>query len=403
MRVVSKVGSAIAVTVAALVVMGGFAAASPPPANSPWLETNYNAADSRANLAEATLTKSTIGGVALRRNVTAAGNPDSACEGFEGVVAPILSGGFAYGVFNGYLHKVNAGSGVVSWRVAPDTSFSTTYRSIVISGSLVIVAGQGCDSVSDPNGFIAAFQISNGAPAWSTGGGPLISMVSSRGYLLTVGESVGSGFNVRTLNAATGADVWSATGDPCTVPNAVVVGGLAIYSFCDFNDVQSLRGVALANGAPVWTKLGGWEPVAGDKSASSGTHVYAAKTSAGTVYDLNPATGATRTRIPGAKLILAVDGARVYATCGSVAGQVCGYSLSTGVQQWNVKTGSVVALGAFAGGVLYLSNGKALNASSGATIRSIWSGGAHSLLVGDGRIGAVVNAQKLSIYGLAGG
>jgi hypothetical protein len=37
----------------------------------------------------------------------------------------MLSGGLAYGVFNGYLHKVNAGTGAVAWRIAPDDTFTT--------------------------------------------------------------------------------------------------------------------------------------------------------------------------------------------------------------------------------------------------------------------------------------
>ena len=405
MRICSKV--AIVLTAAALTVatLPGVAAAAPPPANSPWIESNYNAANSRANLAETTLTTGTIRGVALRRSVTAAANPDAACEGFEGVVTPMLSGGFAYGVFNGYLQKVNAGTGAVAWRIAPDDTFTTNFRSIAVSGDLVLLSGVTCDSVSDPNGFIAAYRVSNGTRVWintTPPVSPLFTMVTVSGKAVLTGGTLGSGAAIAVVSAATGAVAWSKNTDACTVRvQAVVVGGLVIYNFCDFSGNNFLRGASLSSGATVWTKPGDWQPQAGDKATSAGQHVYVTDADTGKIYDFNPANGARRTRVPGATAILAVDGAGLYATCGSATGQVCEYAVSSGVQQWNVKTGVAVSLGAFAGGVLYLSNGKALRASTGATLKTLWSGQASSLVVGDGRICAVVNPQKLNVYGLS--
>jgi hypothetical protein len=399
--------AAILLTIVALtlVTLTGVASASPPSANSPWLQSNYNGAKSRANLAETTLTTSTISGVALRRTITAAANPDAHCAGFEGVVTPIVSDGFAFGVFNGYLQKVNVATGAVVWRIAPDSTFSTRFRAIAISGSLVLLSGVACDSVSDPNGFVAAYQVSNGTPVWSNTTppvSPLFDMVVASGLAVLTGETIGSGAAIAVVSVATGAVAWRENTDACTVPvQAVVVGGLVIYNFCDFTGNNFLRGASLSSGATVWTKAGAWQPQAGDRATSAGQHVYATDTSTGKIYDLNPANGAKRTRVAGAKAVLAVDGSRIYTTCGSATGQVCGYALSTGLQQWNVTTGASVSLGAFAGGVLYLGNGKALRASSGATLRTLWSGQASSLVVGDGRICAVVTAQKLNVYGLS--
>jgi hypothetical protein len=405
MRMHGKAATMLATVALTVVALTGVASASPPPANSPWLQSNYNAAKSRANLSETTLTTSTISGVALRRSITAAPNPDSQCAGFEGVVTPIVSDGFAFGVFNGYLQKVNVANGAVVWRIAPDTTFSTRFRSIAVSGSLVLLSGVGCDSVSDPNGFIATYQVSSGTLVWSGTTppvNPLFDMVVASGFAVVTGETIGSGAAIAVVSVSTGAVAWSDNTDACTVPvQAVVVGGLVVYNFCDFSGNNFLRGAALSTGATVWTKSGAWQPLAGDRATSVGHHVYATDTSTGKIYDLNPANGVSRTRVAGAKAVLAVDGSRIYTTCGSATGQVCGYALSTGLRQWNVTTGAAVSLAAFAGGVLYLSNGKALRASSGATLKALWSGQATSLVVGDGRICAVVNAQKLNVYGLS--
>lgn len=48
---------------------GGIAAAAP--VSSPWAQTNYNAAQSRANLSETTLTVRTVPRVRFRRSVQA--------------------------------------------------------------------------------------------------------------------------------------------------------------------------------------------------------------------------------------------------------------------------------------------------------------------------------------------
>jgi outer membrane protein assembly factor BamB len=100
--------------------------------------------------------------------------------------------------------------------------------------------------------------------------------------------------------------------------------------------------------------------------------------------------------------VLAVAGARVFATCGGSG--VCGYSITSGSQQWNTQLGSAPQLAAAAGGVLYLDSGLALNTGTGKTMATLWAVGspASGLAVGDGRIAVVSDAQVLDLYGLPG-
>jgi outer membrane protein assembly factor BamB len=118
------------------------------------------------------------------------------------------------------------------------------------------------------------------------------------------------------------------------------------------------------------------------------------------VVDLKPAAGATQRTLAGATNVVAIDGSRAYATCGT--GKICAYNAGTGALQWTIGDGSAFA--AEAGGVLYLAAGKALNSSTGTLIKQIVtrSGGAGALVVGDGRIGAALSPTRLSLYGLAG-
>jgi outer membrane protein assembly factor BamB len=79
----------------------------------------------------------------------------------------------------------------------------------------------------------------------------------------------------------------------------------------------------------------------------------------------------------------------------------CAYTTSTGDLVWNSPNVGSPALAAEAGGVLYLDSGDVLNASTG-DITFLWSGRAQSIVVGNGRIGAVTDPRVLDLYGLPG-
>jgi hypothetical protein len=144
---------------------------------------------------------------------------------------------------------------------------------------------------------------------------------------------------------------------------------------------------------------GAWQIQRGDLPGPGGHHFYAVSPP-GSVLDLNPANGQAQHTLTGATAVLAVDGSRAYAACGSSFG-VCAYITSTGDLVWNSPNVGSPALAAEAGGVLYLDSGDVLNASTG-DITFLWSGRAQSTVVGNGRIGAVTDPRVLDLYGLPG-
>jgi hypothetical protein len=103
---------------------------SPASPASPWSQTNYNAAASRANLTEKTLTRTTVSKVRFLRSMTAPLNPpNGGCAQFTPAATPALTGGDLYAITNGKLSKYNAATGRLIWRVTPDPTFGVDFES----------------------------------------------------------------------------------------------------------------------------------------------------------------------------------------------------------------------------------------------------------------------------------
>jgi outer membrane protein assembly factor BamB len=385
----------------ATVVHGG--AGSAAATSSPWAQTDYNAAQSRANLTETTLTASNVGRVQYRRSVAAPLISPSiqGCADLN-IHAPALTGGNLYAITSNQVSKYSAATGNLLWRSTPDPTFSTGFRSLAVAGGLVVVGGSGCDSVSDPNGFLHAFSAATGASVWSTtmtpGNGPLTTMAVSGAYVIAAGDSAGGGNVVSVHKLTNGALVWSRTTNECAPGDAVVVASTVVSYSCNLNTNAETLVANTLTGAKAWSRSGNWRLQRGDIGGPAGTHLYATNPS-GTVVDLNPVSGQTVYSLKGAKTVLAVDNTRVYATCNGL----CAYRTSNGAQVWS-RPGLTTDLAAEAGGVFYLSQGLALNAATGKTLTTVWAepNPGTALAVGDGRIAVVADPRVLDLFGLPG-
>jgi hypothetical protein len=81
----------------------GLAAAA---AASPWSQTDYNAAQSRANLTERTLTRAAVGKIVYLRSITAPPIATVGCFSGPAVAAPVLTGGSLYAIVSGTCQPV---------------------------------------------------------------------------------------------------------------------------------------------------------------------------------------------------------------------------------------------------------------------------------------------------------
>ena len=384
-------------------------------ASSPWNQTDYNAALSRANLTEQTLTAATVGNARYLRSVA---SPPPPINGFcndvpdQGVVAPSLTGGALYAMTDGHLTKYDAATGAIVWRHNPDPTFSQTYQSLAVAGGLVVVGALNCGSVSEPQGTIWAFNASTGARVWTKRvprQGNLQALVVSNGLVVAAGSSDGSGVVVTVRKLSTGANVWTRSGgaDCAYFPFPLMVVDQRVISPGTCAQTPRIVGRDLTTGATLWQRIGNFTPLRGDSDSTTGRHVFAL-TPGGTVVSLDPLTGKTQYSIAGAANILAVDGSQAYGACGGGQNlQVCAYDSATGTLKWQASPEifSEPTLAAEAAGVLYLAEGYALDTSTGNTLTALWDPFdllSTSLAVGDGRVAAVLDPRVVDLYGLPG-
>jgi hypothetical protein len=374
--------------------------------SSPWSQTDFNSAHSRANLNERTLTRATVQHVRyLRSLVTPLNSQANQVCTPNTMVAPLLTGGSLYAVANGRLTKYNPETGHAIWRHRVSAGLDGTslgFRGLSVASGLVVVGESGCGSVSDPNGFVQAYSARTGALMWSKPttptGGPLNQMVVSGAYVAAAGDSAGGGDVLSVRRLSSGAAVWHSFTD-CGSGAVAVMAGLVVSARCNPSN-PALVARHLATGAPAWSLPGDWTVQRGDRGSGTGGHLFATNP-AGAVVGLNPATGQTLYTLVGATNIMAVDGTRAYGDCGALG--VCAYSTATGARAWNTQPGTVTpVMAAEAGGVLYLDQGVALNSGTGNTIETLWSGGASGLAIGDGRIAVVTDPRVIDLFGLHG-
>ena len=395
----------IAGTTLALLTGAGVGAAAVHPAaatsSSPWSQTDYNAAQSRANLTETTLTVSTFSKIRHLRSVVPPRIGQVSCFSGPKVIAPVLTGGSLYAILNGLLVKADPATGRVVWRSNPSPGFNDDYSSLAVAGGLAIVGGEGCGSADGPQGSIEAFNATTGKLAWSQPmplGGALQELVVSRGFVLAAGSSDAFGLVVAVLKLTTGANVWTRSVNNCVASQVMVVGQVVITPWCTATTGQVI-GRNLTTGKVLWSRTGIWVLQRGDSDTAAGHHVFAIDPG-GTVVGLDPLTGKTQYTLTGAANVITVDNARAFGDCGT---SVCAYNSATGKLAWSVPSGAAQpALAAEAGGVLYLDHGTALNAATGQTLGTLWTGTAASRAIGDGRIAADPTPKNVGLFGLPG-
>lgn len=398
LRWVLALATGLAALAAIAIAPAGAAASGA--ASSPWTQTGGTAGLARVNLTESTLTPTAVEHAKLLRSLA---TPSGKGFCFDGVPAsPVLDGGRVYDTAGNQVNMYNAQTGHRVWSAILDADYDTQIFGVAVGHGLVVAGGTGCDSQSDPNGVLTAFNAATGKVKWLVGDGPIWEVLESGNDVVVSGDSPGDGTVTSVYDVTDGALVWTQSSGECDNSRVIVVHTTVITDVCDPNtNAATLEGESLATGALQWSRPGDWIVLAGSDHSTHG-HAYAINPS-GAVTDLNAASGATRFTLTGATGVLAVDNTRVYAECGTQT--ICGYSESTGARLWHVDDPST--LGAEADGVLYLADGKLLNAATGALIVRPWKLTATSLAIGDGRIAvdkppSDPASTTTQLYGLTG-
>ena len=374
------------------------------PTALPWAQTDGDAALSRANPLESTLTPHTVASASVWK-LLAAPTDASGCPGSPGIASPAFTSGRLFAIENGQVAMYKAQTGALAWRAEPNPAGAVDLSSMAVGEGLVIVAGRECQSAPAAEGVMDAFSTSTGKPVWAIGPGvascassscralgPVTEMVESKPFLVEAGPAEGGGQVISVYRVFTGKLLWTQHNDCAGDQPFAVVQSVVVVSACGQDPrAMSLEGISLISGSRAWTRPGSWRVIRGSDDGADG-HVYARndQDAGDPISDVDATTGATRFELRGATNVLAVDDRTVYAECG--ASVVCGYLEATGVSEWQTTDSSTLA--SAADGVLYLADGKVLDASSGHILTRLWHFTTTGLAIGDGEI-AVVRAPNV--------
>ncbi|MDQ3870270.1 MAG: PQQ-binding-like beta-propeller repeat protein, partial [Chloroflexota bacterium] len=327
---------------------------------------------------ENVLNTSNVSRLALKWSVKAEGGISA---------SPVIANGLLYVTSeDGTLSALEASTGTIAWRVSEGTR---TYSPAAVAGGRVYVSWE--------NGSVAAYSASTGSSIWKVDAGATdpspVTVADGRAY-------VAAGSNAYALDAATGATVWRTT-----LPNdwgwgAPAVAAGHVHLHLRGRSVQTLDA---ATGAFLWSA-----PVAESSSADSAPAVvngvvYVVGSGAQCLlYAFKASTGALLWRANASSEVDpegdcdydANDGPSAAVANGVVYSGGWGtsaFDATTGARRW-YATGSRVSSPVVANGVLYESADNGLRALDAATGATLWSAGmAPSYLrrhvaVVDGRI-----------------
>jgi outer membrane protein assembly factor BamB len=396
--------SALAIA-AGLVISGAVSAyaATTSPTTASWRQTNGSASESRANVEESTLTRASVAGAKLRHSLSETkASPD--CSHY-GPTSPLLSATHLFVIAGGHIKQYDANTGQLGPQFTLFFASTTNYAHMALGQGLVIAGGTDCTSQSDPNGEVLALNSTTGSPVWAWGGPALRDLVESGQFVVISGGTAGSGYYVDSLNFRNGSTAWSTFPD-CLHGPSPVAGGNVIISGCahtnNGNGAPQLSALGVARAHVAWTRAGNWTVYRADSDTDPHAQVYV-RNPHGHTAALNSQTGKGLYRMRGARDVAAADDQRVYATCGRGT-RFCAYNKATGAKLWRVDhtAGTGGTLASIGEDVVYLDDGRALNATNGKLLARLWSTGrASSLAVGRGHVAAVLGVHT-NIYGLAG-
>ena len=204
--------------------------------DTPWSQSDADAAHSRTNSTETILTAANVSKAIYLRSIVS--RPVDVSPGIYGCetgmipIAPVISGGRIYAVVSDHLKAFDLTTGNVVWDRAVDPASSTIYRTLSISGSRILLGTADCVSSSDPGGGVFAFSLATGTPLWTHGfsSGGLNQVVTSGSYVVvTAPGAISASSFIEVLNVATGGVVWSRPDCEQTSTPALVVAGKVLY------------------------------------------------------------------------------------------------------------------------------------------------------------------------------
>ncbi|MEU8612639.1 PQQ-binding-like beta-propeller repeat protein [Actinoplanes sp. NPDC048791] len=303
-----------------------------------WTQPGYGAGDTYYNPGESIINADSIN--AVRRRWTVA--LPEARERCARAAAPVVAGGRVFVAQETGVSAYQAGTGRPSWRFTWSSPEDESTPYLAVSGGLLIVANQGCQSQSDPDGTVRALDTASGRLVWTRQvSAPVESLVVDRGIAVVSGESMSDTPTVIGLAVSDGTQRWQLADHSSA---GVSAGGRVLVSRVGGVGTSAL---SVTTGAVVWTRKIAW---AGQAASPAGDRFYASG-SRNEMVSVDAATGAVRwTAARKASPLIATDGRRVYR---AMAKGIEALDAGTGARRWTVSLPGNAGQPVRAGGLLY--------------------------------------------------
>ncbi|MGX6604593.1 outer membrane protein assembly factor BamB family protein [Micromonosporaceae bacterium Da 78-11] len=314
-----------------------------------WDHPGYDAEDSYYNPAESTVNAATVGRLSRRWSVPLRSR-DGTCAGTS---APIIAGGRIFATDQLGISAYQVLTGRLLWRFDWIDPGDTSTPSMSVAGDLLIAAAGDCNSQSDPDGTVTAFDVATGRVRWDIASDPPIySFVVDKGVAVVSGESPSDDLATTAYRITDGRVAWT---KPGYAASSVSADGRLLAT----RDTTT-SALNITTGAVLWTKPRTWEA---QTASPASDRFYVTDGTA--LTSVNATTGAALWTAPGkAGTFLATDGRRIYRADGNA---IEALNATTGRRQWARQLSAETKQPVRAGGLLY-TGGPVLNPATGAVI-----------------------------------
>jgi len=330
-----------AVTVAATTTAAaaGSGSLNSPASTANWAQDGYGPGNTGFNPSEKSITPKTIGSLAYHWSIVSPIEIDP-CEVQE---PPIVAGGRLFMADEGGFAGYDATTGHQLWTVRFGDPSDDSVQAFAVSGTTLVVATDDCQSVSDPDGSLTAYDVASGHVLWTVHrDAPFYQLAVDQG--VAVGSGADAGAAVTTAyKISNGHVLWNHA-------NIDVTGGVSAHGrvllSAQFGE-GGASAVDITTGRRIWHTAKGWTAVAaspaGDRFlVTVGTNLLS----------VNAATGAVQWTATGDAGRVATDGTRIYV---SVGNELLALNAATGAPQWHASVAAALSYGRpiVAGGVVY--------------------------------------------------
>jgi outer membrane protein assembly factor BamB len=325
-----------------------------------WAANGYDAANTGWNPGETRLVPGHLDKILPRWAVAATGQEVCAKQS-----APVLAGGKMFLTGREGVGSYDVRTGRRLWTLPYADPMDTATPLLALSGRTLLVASWGCQSASDPDGFLTAVNALTGKVRWKAQTDtPDETLIVDRGVVVVGGEDAGA-IATTAFDLATGRKLWQRA-DAAPAERVSAAGTLLLTTHATTHRPNGAVAVDIATGKPKWRTGEQWSVLAATPDDSA----FLVGNAAGALLKIDAKTGTTAWTRPGLAGPVAVDGKYVYVS--QPNGQVHSLILANGRVHWHHTGFHDVLRPIVAGGVVYLvEQGRKLTTRNAVTGRKL--------------------------------